>query len=119
MNIDRLEALEGKTIKIARKVKLADIRLLQFGFTDGTECTIVADNPTLDVNLVDDSEHIIPAIEKQLTLGTLEGTQIVSLCNMTTLRKILKWTAWTMLIVIMLGIAAATEMLWLLLFGGS
>ena len=68
MNIDNLKELKGKTIKVVRKTKLADIRMLQLGFTDGTECAIVADNPTIDINLVDDSEHIVPVMEKQLSL---------------------------------------------------
>lgn len=65
MNLDKLEQLVGKTIKVARKTKLGNIKLLQLGFTDCTECAIVADNPTIDISLVDDTEHIIPAIEKQ------------------------------------------------------
>lgn len=62
LDIKELTDLVGKTISVVRKWKSKDgvIKILQLGFTDGSECGIAANNPTIDVNLVGDDERIIP-----------------------------------------------------------
>ena len=70
-SITTLNDLKGKTIFIARKSSSYDkkIVMLQFGFTDGSECAFVADNPSVGINLVDDSEHVLAQMEKQLSFA--------------------------------------------------
>lgn len=61
--ITELEEIKGRTIRLAIKCKSADgaVRVLQLVFTDGTYCVIMSDNPGIDVNLMSDTERVIPS----------------------------------------------------------
>jgi hypothetical protein len=58
-----LTEIEGKTILRAVKQKSSDgeVNVVQLAFTDGAYCILVSDNPAIEVNLMDDSEHIVPS----------------------------------------------------------
>lgn len=70
--INDLDNLKGRTVAKAVKWKSHDgvVKLLQITFTDATYCNVVADDPRIDVNLMADTERVIP-IEKQLRLASL------------------------------------------------
>ncbi len=57
-----LDDLVGKTVTKAVKCKSKDgrIKLIQIAFSGYTYCVVVADNPSVDINLMDDTERAIP-----------------------------------------------------------
>lgn len=60
--ITRLDDMTHKTVLRAVKVKSSDgnIKMVQMVFTDGSYCIFVADNPRIDINLMEDTERVIP-----------------------------------------------------------
>jgi len=69
--VTKLEEIEGKAIFRAIKYKSSDsvIKALQLVFVDGTYCIIISDNPRTDINLMDDTERLIPDEYGQIKYG--------------------------------------------------
>lgn len=65
--ITTLDDIVGKTVvrAVKRKSKDGRIKLLQIAFSGYTYCVIVADNPSVDINLMDDTERAIPEAFKE------------------------------------------------------
>ena len=64
-SITAIKDLRGKTIAVARHLSSVGnvIKLIQIRFTDGTLCSILADDPRVDIGLMEDSEKAI--LEKE------------------------------------------------------
>ena len=59
-----IKDLKGKTICVALHCRSFDnvIKFIQLEFTDGTLCSIFADDPKVDIGLMEDGERVIPAL---------------------------------------------------------
>jgi len=58
--IKDLEDMLGKTIMKATNYKLGAIKFIMLTFTDSTYCIILANDPRIEVGLMEDTEKIIP-----------------------------------------------------------